>query len=166
VHAEPATLVSIERMFRHIFKKEENINDSFVADLVSCPIKIGEPIDRFGVRFEPLRIVHGNLDIIGFRIEALGDEQPAPFPLGYLTDCSAIPPETWPRLSGLKTLVLDMLRYRAHPTHLTADEAVDLAKKIGAEKTWFIHMTHDIGHASLDANFPPGMALAYDGLVL
>jgi phosphoribosyl 1,2-cyclic phosphate phosphodiesterase len=59
-----------------------------------------------------------------------------------------------------------MLRYRAHPTHFTVDEAIDAAERIGAEQTYFIHMTHDIRHADLDPRLPAGMSLAFDGLVL
>ena len=75
-------------------------------------------------------------------------------------------PATYPKLRGLRTLVLDMLRYRAHPTHLTVDEALRLADEIAAERTYFIHMTHDIRHAELDPQLPKGMSLAYDGLML
>ena len=59
-----------------------------------------------------------------------------------------------------------MLRYRKHPTHMSVDEAVGAADRIGAEHTYFIHMTHDISHAELDAELPGGMALSYDGLVI
>jgi phosphoribosyl 1,2-cyclic phosphate phosphodiesterase len=59
-----------------------------------------------------------------------------------------------------------MLRYRKHPTHFTVDEAIGAADRIGADRTWFIHMTHDILHADLDPRLPAGMALAHDGLVI
>jgi phosphoribosyl 1,2-cyclic phosphate phosphodiesterase len=59
-----------------------------------------------------------------------------------------------------------MLRERAHPTHFTVDEAVAAAARIGAERTVFVHMTHDIAHAELDARLPAGMRLAHDGMVL
>ena len=122
------------------------------------------------MRVTPLRLLHGNLPMLGFRLDALDDrqriarEQPAPLPLAYCTDLSAMPPETYPRLTGLRTLVLDMLRYRKHPTHLSVDESVSMAGEIGAERTIFVHMTHDIEHADLDARLPEGMALAYDGM--
>jgi phosphoribosyl 1,2-cyclic phosphate phosphodiesterase len=77
-----------------------------------------------------------------------------------------MPPAAWPRLRGLRTLVLDMLRYKSHPTHLTVDEALAIAERVGAERTVFTHMTHDIRHAELDPQLPTGMALGYDGLVL
>ena len=59
-----------------------------------------------------------------------------------------------------------MLRPRRHPTHFSVDEAIDAAGRIAAARTWFIHMTHDIDHATLDETLPQGMALSYDGLVL
>ncbi len=59
-----------------------------------------------------------------------------------------------------------MLRYRRHPTHFSVDEAVETAARVGADRTFFTHMTHDIRHADLDRKLPEGMALAYDGLVI
>lgn len=169
VRGEASTLASIKRVFKHVFSKHENINDSFVADLRSEPLTVGEPIERFGLRIEPLRVFHGKLEILGFRFDAIDPSSgfgAGVLPLAYLTDCSEIPLKTWPRLAGLQTLVLDMLRFRPHPTHFTVQEAVSAAGKIGAKATWFIHITHDIVHADLDNELPPGMHLAYDGLSL
>jgi phosphoribosyl 1,2-cyclic phosphate phosphodiesterase len=59
-----------------------------------------------------------------------------------------------------------MLRDRTHPTHFTVEEAVEAAERIGAESTWFIHMTHDLRHAELLERLPAGMAPAWDGLKL
>ena len=170
--AEPETMDDVQRMFRHVFRAHENVNPSFVAQLTTGPLAPGLPVDRFGLRFEPLRLLHGRLPILGYRIEALGAdgevaaEQPGPLPLAYCTDVSSIPPETWPRLRGLRTLVLDLLRPRAHPTHFTVDEAIDAATRIGAEQTWFLHMSHEIRHAALDPMLPPRMRLAWDGVQL
>ena len=170
--AEPEVLDNLQRMFQHIFRAHENVNPSFVAQLATAPIAPGQPIDRFGLRFEPLRLLHGRLPILGFRIEALDDDgmvakdQPGPLPLAYCTDVSGIPPETWPRLQGLQTLVLDLLRPRAHPTHFTVDQAIEAAERIGAQETLFIHMSHEIRHAELDPRLPGGMRLAWDGMRL
>jgi phosphoribosyl 1,2-cyclic phosphate phosphodiesterase len=172
VYADEHTMEALHRVYRHIFDRRNNANDSFVATLVPRLIDPRQPIDLYGLRFSPLRLLHGRLPLLGYRIEALAPdgaiarEQPGPLPLAYCTDVSAIPPETWPRLRGLRTLILDMLRYRRHPTHFTVDEAVDAATRIAADRTWFIHMTHDICHAELDAELPEGMALAHDGLVI
>ena len=172
LYGEPRTLEHLNRVYRHIFAKERNVNDSFVATLIPHEIDAARPIDLYGVRLTPVRLLHGRLPILGYRLEALDPtgspaaEQPGPLPLAYCTDVSAIPPESWSGLCGLKTLILDMLRYRKHPTHFSVDEALAAAGNIDARRTWFIHMTHDIRHGDLDEKLPEGMALTYDGLVL
>jgi phosphoribosyl 1,2-cyclic phosphate phosphodiesterase len=172
VYAEPNTMEHLFRVYQYIFRQEQNVNQSFVATLIPLPIEVGRPIDLHGLRFMPIRLMHGRLPILGFRIDALDADgaiagvQPDPLPLAYCTDVSAIPPETYPFLRDLRTLVLDMLRYRHHPTHLTVDQAVEHADRIDADRSYFIHMTHDILHAELDAELPAGMKLTYDGLTL
>lgn len=172
VYAEPHTLTHLNRVYGHIFAREKNVNDSFVATLIPHEIDHAVPLDLHGLRLTPLRLLHGRLPVLGYRLEALDESgrvaavQPGPLPLAYCTDVSAIPPETWRRLTGLDTLILDMLRPRRHPTHFSVDEAIDAAGRIAAGRTWFIHMTHDIDHAAMDEQLPEGMALSYDGLVL
>lgn len=172
VWGDEQTLDHLKRVYRHIFDRHNNVNDSFVADLIPRLIEPSRAFGMHGVRFTPLELLHGRLPVLGFRIEAVDPDgavsqhQPGPLPLAYCTDVSAIPPATWPHLRGLRTLVLDMLRYRAHPTHFTVDEAVDAAERIGATQSFFIHMTHDIRHAELDPRLPQGMSLAFDGLAL
>ncbi|MDZ4754517.1 MAG: MBL fold metallo-hydrolase [Phycisphaerae bacterium] len=166
------TLEHLKRVYAHIFDRHKNVNDSFVADLIPRLVPTEGHFVVHGLRFTPLPLLHGRLPVLGYRVEAVDAsgaialEQPGPLPLGYCTDVNAIPPATWRKLQGLRTLVLDMLRYRAHPTHFTVDEAIDTAERIGASSTYFIHMTHDIRHAELDPLLPKSMALAFDGLAL
>jgi phosphoribosyl 1,2-cyclic phosphate phosphodiesterase len=100
--------------------------------------------------------MHGRRPILGFRLESFA----------YLTDCSAIPDASWPLLAGVRTLVLDALRERPHSTHFSVPEAVAAAARIGADRTYFTHISHDLGHAETCARLPAGVELAYDGLVL
>lgn len=166
VYAEPHTLGHLRRVYRHIFEKDRNVNDTFVASLIPFPIDAERAFDLFGVRFTPIRLLHGRLPILGFRVDAPPAIQ-APFlPLAYCTDVSAIPPESWAKLRGVRTLVLDALRHRHHPTHLTLDQALRIADQVGAERTFFVHMAHDLGHAQTQAALPAGVFLAWDGLVL
>jgi phosphoribosyl 1,2-cyclic phosphate phosphodiesterase len=170
IFAERHTMEHLQRVYRHIFDRANNVNDSFVATLIPHLIDPARPIDLFGLRATPVRMLHGKLPILSYRFDAIDENgamaqhQPAPLPIAYCTDVSSFPPEAWPRLRGLRTLVLDMLRFRHHPTHMTVDAALTAAARIAAEQTWFVHMTHDIRHAELDPNLPAGMALAYDGL--
>lgn len=166
VYAEVPTLSFLKRTFGHIFESEKNVNQSFVATLIAWPLEIGKPIDLYGVRFTPVRVLHGRLPIAGFRIEPADRFTSSMLPLAYLTDVSAIPPETWPELKGVRTLVLDALRHRHHPTHLTIGQAISIAHEVDADNTYFVHMTHDIGHAETQQDLPDRMMLAWDGLEL
>ena len=172
VFADERTCAFLERVYRHIFRRHENVNDSFVADLMLRTIEAGTSIDRFGLRFTPFEVLHGRLPVLAYRIEALdatgrvAQVQPGPLPLAYCTDLSAVPPTAWPRLRGVRTLVLDMLRYKSHPTHLTLRQALKVAEEVAAARTVFVHMTHDILHARLTEELPPLTELGYDGLVL
>ena len=172
VFADRRTREFLERVYRHIFRRHENVNDSFVADLVMRDIAAGDPVDFRGLRITPFEVLHGRLPVLAFRIEALDETgrvaavQPGPLPLAYCTDLSGMPPAAWPRLRGLESLVLDCLRYRAHPTHLTVTQALSIADQAGARRTVFVHMTHDIRHAELSAELPAGVELGYDGLAL
>ena len=104
----------------------------------------------------PVPIIHGSRPILGFRVGTFA----------YLTDCSAIPDSSWPLLAGVRTLVLDALRARPHATHFSVSEAVAAAARIGAERTYLTHISHELGHAATCASLPRGVELAYDGLVL
>jgi phosphoribosyl 1,2-cyclic phosphate phosphodiesterase len=105
---------------------------------------------------QPVPLWHGRRPILGFRFGAFA----------YLTDCSRLDDAAWPLLAGLDVLVLDALRERPHPTHFSLSEAVETAQRIGAAKTYFTHMAHDLPHEATNARLPSGMALAHDGLVL
>ncbi len=104
----------------------------------------------------PVPLIHGPWQILGFRVGGLA----------YLTDCNGVPDSSLALLDGLHTLVLDALRRKPHPTHFTLEQAVAMARRIGAGQTYFTHIAHDLGHAETCAALPPGMALAYDGLTL
>ncbi len=167
VYAEPHTLEFLSRVYQHIFDPTKNIQQSFVATLIAHRIDADAPIDLFGLRITPIRLLHGRLPIVGFRVDVPGDSPAdSPFPLAYCTDVSGVPPESWRHLEGLRTLVLDALRHRHHPTHFTLGQAIGVAHRAGADATYFVHMAHDLGHEATQAELPDRMWLAHDGLVL
>jgi phosphoribosyl 1,2-cyclic phosphate phosphodiesterase len=99
-------------------------------------------------------ILHGRRQIHGYRIGSFA----------YLTDCSQVPDASFPLLEGLDLLVIGALRERSHPTHFSVSEAIAAARRVGARRTLFTHMCHDLGHAETNARLPEDMALSYDGL--
>ena len=165
--ADDASLNDLQRVYKYIFRSHENANHSFVAELEPRRVESGTAVTRHGLRILPFTLLHGRVPVLGWRIDAEGGgDGGGLFPMAYCTDVSGIPPESWQVLRGVRTLVLDMLRYRAHPTHFTVDQAISAAAEIGATTTCFVHMTHDIRHGDLDSRLPPGMRLGYDGLRL
>lgn len=173
VFADDHTLTHLRRVFTHIFEAHRNVNDSFVATLIAHRIDHQSPFEIHGLRFTPIPLLHGKLPVLGFRIEDARPESASadqhtrsPLPLAYCTDVSAIPPESWRHLRGLRTLVLDALRHRHHPTHLTLQQAVNIAENVAADATYFVHMAHDLAHEQTEADLPPNIRLAFDGLTL
>ncbi len=176
VYAEARCMGNIQRVYRHIFESANNINKSFVATLIPNHIESGVPFCLFGLQITPIRLLHGRLPILGFRFDtdpalsaikkpqtnSSGTNNTLPF--AYCTDVSSVPPEAWGILDGVRTLILDALRFRHHPTHLTVDQAIEIAAQIGASRTYFTHMTHDILYAKHNAELPEGIAFGYDGL--
>ena len=105
----------------------------------------------------PLQVMHGKLPILGYRIGNLG----------FVTDMTDAPEETISKLKGVDTLVIGALRQRPHATHQTIDEAICVARQVGAREVYLIHMNHEAGlHAETDATLPEGVHLAYDGLTI
>lgn len=102
----------------------------------------------------PLTIYHGRMPIVGFRFGNFA----------YFTDVSKMPDETVEALRGVETLITSALRHKPHPSHMSLDEARELAGRIGASKIWFTHMCHDLDHDATNRELPDGMALLYDGL--
>jgi phosphoribosyl 1,2-cyclic phosphate phosphodiesterase len=75
-----------------------------------------------------------------------------------------VPDATFEAIAGVEFLITSALRHRPHPTHMSLEEALAVAERVGARKTWFTHMGHDLEHVATNAILPPGVELAYDGL--
>lgn len=165
IYAEPPVLQTLRRMFGYIFDKARNVNPSFVASLIPHRIHAHEPFELFDTTWTPLRLMHGRLPIVGFRIDGAGEAGEMQS-VAYCTDVSSIVPETYPLLEGLDVLVIDALRYRHHPTHLSVDQALGIIDEVRPGRAYLTHIAHDISHADLEPRLPEGVELAYDGLVL
>jgi phosphoribosyl 1,2-cyclic phosphate phosphodiesterase len=152
-YADARTLSDIRRTFAYAFE-------------TARPTAGGAPeIETFSVvgpfcvgrqEVQPVKLLHGTRMILGYRLGGFA----------YLTDCSAIPEESWALLEDLDVLVLDALRVKPHPTHFSLAEAIDVTRRINPRRAYFTHIAHDLLHATTCAGLPPGMELAYDGLVV
>jgi phosphoribosyl 1,2-cyclic phosphate phosphodiesterase len=152
-YGDAPTIADLQRVFGYAFDPDlppgGGVPDLRLAWLAG-PCCIGRQ------EIVPVPVRHGVRTIYGFRVGGFA----------YLTDCSAVPDASRPLLAGIDTLVIDALRRRPHPTHLSLDQAIAEARRLGARATYFTHIAHDLGHAATCAALPAGMSLAYDGLTL
>lgn len=117
----------------------------------------GNEFDLQGVQITPLEVLHYKLPVYGFRV---GD-------FTYITDASVIPPEAMEQIKGSRVLVLNALQKQDHISHFTLSEAISVAKEVGAETTYFTHLSHRMGrHADIERELPENILLAFDGLTL
>ena len=152
-YGDARTLDDIRRTFHYVFDTRAPKGGglpSLQLSTVDGPLRIGD------LDVQPVPLWHGERPILGFRFDRVA----------YLTDCNRLADEAWGLLEDLDVLVIDALREQPHPTHFSLDEAVDVARRLGARRTLFTHMCHHLAHEATNARLPDGMSLAYDGLVL
>lgn len=152
-YADAQTSADLRRVFAYVFSPDTPKGGGVPRIALNT---LGGPFCMGGVEILPVPILHGRRQILGYRIGSFA----------YLTDCSEIPDTSWPLLDGVRTLVIDALRERPHKTHFTVAQAIEASRRIGAARTYFTHISHDLLHAEVNARLPEGIELAYDGLVL
>ncbi len=151
-YAEPGTIAEVRRVFAYAFDPLQA--GGGVPNLRLFPF--GGPCCFDSVLVTPIPLLHGRLPIYGYRFGSFA----------YLTDCSSIPDASWPLLEGVESLAIDALRDRPHATHLTVRQALDAIARLSPRRAWLTHICHDLGHAATSARLPPGVEVAYDGLVV
>ena len=152
VYGSPSTLEALARTFWYVF--DSGPTESTRPEVELRPVS--DPFVLHDQEIVPIPLVHGRLQILGYRIGTLA----------YLTDVSEIPETSYALLEGLDVLVLNALRLRPHPTHLNLDGAIERARRIGAGSTYLTHLSHEMRHATVSKGLPDGFELAYDGLTV
>jgi phosphoribosyl 1,2-cyclic phosphate phosphodiesterase len=122
----------------------------------AVPIAAGQTLRIADVDVTAVPVPHGPVTVFAYRIG----------PLAYVTDAQTVPEDALALLRGARVLVVNALFRRPHPSHLSLPEALRVARDVGAERTYLTHLTHDNFHADLEAELPPGVAPAFDGLTI
>lgn len=118
-------------------------------------VRIGlEPFSVLGQLVQPIRLLHGRLPVLGFRINDVA----------FCTDVSHIPDESWPLLEGLDTLIVDALQDQPHPTHFGIPQALEVVERVKPRRAYFTHVSHRLDYDATNARLPSGVELAFDGL--
>jgi len=152
IYADAYCMSEIHRTFKYIFDADYPYGGVARLD----PRLIEGPFEVDGLKVLPVPVLHGHLPILGFRIDGVA----------YLTDVSEIPESSYPLLEGLEVLILDALRPRPHPTHLTVEQALRVMERLKVPRGYCTHIAHELGHEETNARLPSHVRLAYDGLQL
>jgi phosphoribosyl 1,2-cyclic phosphate phosphodiesterase len=152
VYSSKRCLDSVRKRFDYMFGEKKYPGST------SLELKeISQSIVLNDIKVTPLEVLHGSLEILGFRINDLC----------YLTDVKSIPEETKELIKGSKVMVLSGLRWGPeHPTHLTIPEAAAIAQELDIQQTYLIHMNSEVEHSEVNKKLPPNVRLAYDEQVV
>ncbi|PYX94567.1 MAG: MBL fold metallo-hydrolase [Acidobacteria bacterium] len=152
LYARPEAAEFLRSMFRYIFDADYKFGG--IARVELKPIE--GPIELFGARFDPVKVIHGETEIYGYRFGSAA----------YLTDFSKIPDESFAQLRDLDILFLDALRHKPHPTHSTVENSLRIVDRVKPQRAFFTHICHDLPHEATNATLPENVRLSYDGLKL
>jgi phosphoribosyl 1,2-cyclic phosphate phosphodiesterase len=157
MYGSAETLDGIAQKFNYIF--DDNIRPlpgTTKPQGRAIPLAPNETVRIAGVDVTAVPVPHGPITVFAYRIG----------PLAYVTDAKSIPEDALAVLRGARVLVINALFRTPHPSHLSLPEALRVAQAVGAERTYLTHLTHDNFHGDLEAELPPGVAPAFDGLTI
>ena len=150
----------------------DRVNSIFPYAICDRPVSIGYPafalkqmperLELPGGIIESTLLPHGSIEVLGL----VFTEKDTGKKLAYFTDCKILTASACELADSIDVLIIDALRYKLHPTHMSIDEAVAASRKLDVGKTYLTHMTLDIDYDSVEPTLPKNISLAYDGLVL
>ncbi len=152
IYTLPQYAADVRRIFNYAFEDFPTgieVPRFALHEISSLPSRV----ELCGLEIMIMLVQHGPWPVLALRI---GD-------FAYVTDVKTIPPESWDLLQGLDTLILDAVRLKPHPNHYHFDEALAVAKELGAKQTYFNHLSHDYDHDVTNAELPPNIQLSFDG---
>lgn len=154
VYASAETMCDLERVFEFAF----NGRNRFPGYIVPVPHLVNGPFRLGHTLITPLPVPHGESIVNGYLFSRNDTKL-----IAYLCDCSAVPGEIVEQIEQVKLLVIDALRHKPHPTHLSVAQAIEVASRIEPERTLFTHVCHELPQAA-ETELPSGVGIAYDGL--
>ena len=151
VYARKEVIEQLKNEFSYVFaeNKYPGVPQIDTKEITNTPFQIRNTM------ITPIEVMHYKLPVFGFRIKDFT----------YITDANFISDEEVEKIKGSKVLVLNALQKEDHISHFTLDQAIEMAQRIAAEKTYFIHMSHNLGkHRDVEQELPEGIEFAFDGL--
>jgi phosphoribosyl 1,2-cyclic phosphate phosphodiesterase len=150
----PRVLKEVRARYRYVFDSIYDYSGKPRVNLIEIntdPLCIGSLV------VQPIEVMHGNVDILGYRFGNFG----------YITDAKTIDEEWISRLQGLDVLIINALHRRRHFSHMNLEEAIAMIGRINPLQAYLTHLSHDMGTAAeVERELPDNVSLAYDGLQL
>jgi phosphoribosyl 1,2-cyclic phosphate phosphodiesterase len=156
VYASAETMKDLKRVFAFAF---DNPNP-FPGYLKPEPHVVDGAFELGRTQITPLPVLHGNTRVNGYLFSRAGEKLVA-----YLSDVSEVPEEIARKIEGVRALIIDALRHKPHPTHLSVDQAIEVAQRVRPDQTYFTHIAHELAQAA-ESQLPAATHIAYDGLKL
>ncbi|MFT7588968.1 MAG: phosphoribosyl 1,2-cyclic phosphate phosphodiesterase [Limisphaerales bacterium] len=151
IYAEQNVLDALRRQYDYVFAP----NPYPGIPRIDLQEITDEPFSLFGIEILPIRVMHGNLPVLGFRI---GD-------FTYVTDASFIGEAQKVKIIGTKALVVNALRLKEHVSHFNLNEALDLLSELKPDSAYLTHVSHQMGrYETISSQLPETVQLGYDGL--
>ncbi len=156
IYASPVVLADFRRIFQFAFDGTSGGIRNYIRPQVH---EVTGPFALGDLTVTPVTLPHGRFDTTGYVFSQHG--RPL---LAYFTDCNRVPEAALEAARGAEVLVIDALRHKPHPTHMSVPEAIAASEAMDAKRTFFTHLCHDLGHAATEAALPQNIRLAFDGL--
>lgn len=156
VHSTPEALARLREIYAYAIA-DKPYSKGYVAFRLHA---FEGPLELPQGRIEAVRLPHGRMQTLGL----VFTERSSARRFAYYTDCKQVTAEAEALAKGADLVVLDGLRPQDHPTHMTIDEAIAAAARIGAREAYLTHFSHHVDHGPVEATLPQGVRLAYDGL--
>ncbi|WP_112379853.1 MBL fold metallo-hydrolase [Flagellimonas maritima] len=155
VYAHKRVIESLKIRFDYIFADEDRYPGAPAVKVTE--VVNNKTIPLGGLQVIPIEAFHNRLQVFGYRFNDFI----------YLTDVKRVDENEMNKMMGAKVLVVNALREEAHHSHFNLDEAIAFAKRVGADKTYFTHISHLLGfHEEVEKKLPKNILLAYDNLQL
>jgi phosphoribosyl 1,2-cyclic phosphate phosphodiesterase len=152
LYAKEDAVEHIKQKFGYVLREPSNFWDLPVLRIE--PVQ--GPFQLFDTLITPIPVMHGKIQIFGYRIGKMA----------YLTDVSEIPETSFSLLTDLDLLLIDCLREAPHPTHIHIEQSLQYVSRINAQKSYLIHMTHELSYQDLTNKLPKSVFVGFDGLKL
>lgn len=151
VYADARVQKALRREYAYVFAEDKypGIPEMQTHTIDNSPFNIGD------IKIIPIRLMHHNLPIFGFRINDFT----------YITDTNCIESVEKEKIKGSKVIVVNALRKKKHISHFNLDEALQLIKELQPEQAYLTHVSHLMGkQADVEKELPDNVKFAYDGL--